>query len=290
MSRCSSASGHPTGICVIADVVDYDGEQVDRVSARHARTLGGARRGVACAGARRRAHHLCRDGNDAAVQDGGGVARTAVLDRATVLGDHAARLECGRPRRASAAQHAWPHRVPDLGASSRRRTVTPTPLRRRRPSNRPAIRAPHTPVAFVTVLCGQIKVLGCQPAVFGLAPARAGRARRRSSTASRKMSPSPGTRPRAGPPYVPPRPDERWTHGASLSQRSDRLHSLSHPDRLADSGVTPRATDFADYDLTEFRPTRSRTPTSSTPCIANAARQARTPRDPPTPVERRTPP
>ena len=97
---------------VIADVVDYAGPEVDRVvldmlapwevlERRRQR----ARRG-------RRADDLRRD-RDPTVADGGGNARTAVLDRAAGMGEHAARVARRRPGRASATHDARAHRVPD---------------------------------------------------------------------------------------------------------------------------------------------------------------------------------
>ena len=69
------------------------------------------------AGRRRCADHLPGH-RHSAVEDRGGAARTALLDRAARLGDAATRLERGRIGRAPAAQHARPHRIPGVRAST----------------------------------------------------------------------------------------------------------------------------------------------------------------------------
>ena len=72
---------------------------------------------------RRRADDLRRH-RDAAVADGRGAARAAVLDRAAGLGEHAARLARRRPGGAPTTHHARPHGVSDqraqIGARGRR--------------------------------------------------------------------------------------------------------------------------------------------------------------------------
>ena len=115
----------------IADVADYDGPQVDRAVLDMLAPWEVLEAVGECPGARRRADRLRRD-RDAVVADGRGAARAAVLDRAAVVGEPAARLGRRRVGGASAALHAGPYRVSDQRPQAGSGAVTPTPLRRKR--------------------------------------------------------------------------------------------------------------------------------------------------------------
>ena len=83
--------------------------------ARHAGAVGGARGGGQRAHCGRRADDLRRD-CDPTLADGQGLARTAMLDRATGMGEHAARVACRRSRGAPATHNARAHGISDQRA------------------------------------------------------------------------------------------------------------------------------------------------------------------------------
>ncbi len=97
---------------VVSDVVDADlpDGSIDRVVLDMLAPWDVLDRVVAGAGRRRRADDL-RGDRDAAVEGGRGAARAAVLDRASRLGDDAARLERRRVGGAASTQHARAHSI-----------------------------------------------------------------------------------------------------------------------------------------------------------------------------------
>ena len=195
----------PTGIWCIADVADYDGDRGRPRRARHAGAVGGARRGVERRWSPGGVLIIYVATVTQLSQDGGGDARTAVLDRAAVMGDPAARLERRRPGGAPAAhmrghtaflisaRATW-RRAPsrrrrcaasassaaasDRGASSRRAAPQPAP-RREQLDLRPRGHQPFGGVEHVDhmrAVAGHHRNARCRPAGAD----RASRSRRRT--------------------------------------------------------------------------------------------------------------